>query len=174
MISNIGLYSFIPTLIVYILCLIIFYKRDFDIIKNYIKDILNAIQTKNYLDKEKEKENQKRQKYKNGQYNQNSQYNQFNQNNNPPIIISIAKAKNVITNETDEYNINLNLSKNDSKIELNKVSSEINNNTEIDSKSNFNTNNDIFIVGKKGKKLTLIKNIKFLNKIKFDKNPSSS
>ena len=203
MISNIGLYSFIPTLIVYILCLIIFYKRDFDIIKNYIKDILNAIQTKNYLDKEKEKENQKRQKYKNGQNNQNGQYNQNNQNNLnnnenaqnnknsqynnqifkekykkiqlnelEPIIISIAKAKKVITNETDEYNINLNLSKNDSKIQFNKVSSEINNNTEIDSKSIFNTNNDIFIVGKKGKKLTLKKNLKFLNKIKFDKNPS--
>ena len=33
MISNIGIYSFIPTFIAYIVCLIVFYKREFKIIK---------------------------------------------------------------------------------------------------------------------------------------------
>ena len=112
-----------------------------------------------------------------------------------PIIVSIVKAKNLFMNETEEENINnLSLSKNDSKIELKNNNnyileekrteksniSERNhnqninliNNIEIDSRSNLNINNinnDLIIMRKKGKNLTLKKNLNYLNKIKFDK-----
>ena len=55
MIANIGIYSFIPTIIAYIVCIILFYKFDSKIIKEKIKEILYAILNLKYIKKEKEK-----------------------------------------------------------------------------------------------------------------------
>jgi len=51
---NIGIYSFIPTFISYIVCLIIFIKVDFNIIKEKIKDLLWAIENLKYIKNKKE------------------------------------------------------------------------------------------------------------------------
>ena len=50
MIPNIGLYSFIPTFIAYIVCIILFIKVDFKIIKKKIKDLLYAILNLKYIE----------------------------------------------------------------------------------------------------------------------------
>ena len=48
MIYNIGIYSFIPTFISYIVCIILFFKVDFNIIKEKIKELLYAIHNLKY------------------------------------------------------------------------------------------------------------------------------
>ena len=106
MITNLGIYSFIPTFIAYFICLILFYKKDFQNIKEDIKDLLFAINNLKYLnDAQKNKKNQKKMKL----------------NILEPIIVSLVKAKNIIKDEIEEDNNNKNQSiiKNDSSIQLN-------------------------------------------------------
>jgi len=54
MITNIGIYFFIPTVISYIVCIILFIKVDFIIIKEKIKDLLYAILNLKYIKNKKE------------------------------------------------------------------------------------------------------------------------
>ena len=59
MIPNIGIYSFIPTFVTYIVCIIVFYRVDFKFIKHKIKDLLYALYNQKYLTKKnKAKHNQ--------------------------------------------------------------------------------------------------------------------
>jgi len=83
MITNIGIYSFIPTFITYIICLILFYKRDFEIIKEYIKDILYAIKNLKYL-------NNKIKIHKKNQINLRD-----------PAILIILKTKKIIKKDKE-------------------------------------------------------------------------
>ena len=53
MIANIGIYYFIPTIIAYIVCIILFYKIDFKIIIEKIQEILYAILNLKHIKKEK-------------------------------------------------------------------------------------------------------------------------
>ena len=62
MVPNIGIYSFIPTIIAYIVCIILFYKVDFNIIKDKIKDLLYAILNLKYIKDKKEKKEKQEQK----------------------------------------------------------------------------------------------------------------
>ena len=106
MITNLGIYSFIPTFIAYFICLILFYKKDFQNIKEDIKDLLFAINNLKYLnDAQKNKKNQKKMQL----------------NILEPIIVSLVKAKNIIKDEIEEDNNNKNQSiiRNDSSIQLN-------------------------------------------------------
>ena len=167
MITNIGIYSFIPTFIAYIICLILFYKRDFTIIKEHIKDILFAIENLKYL-------NAKIKIHKQNQINLRD-----------PAILIILKAKKII-NKDKEINVikNISLNKNDSSIQLKKNfilekkteesnSSETiydqeiysNNDAEMDSKSKINIKNNIGIIRKNIKKSTLKNSNSLNNKI---------
>ena len=166
MITNIGIYSFIPTFITYIICLILFYKRDFEIIKEYIKDILYAIKNLKYL-------NNKIKIHKKNQINLRD-----------PAILIILKAKKIIKKDKEiDIVKNISINKNDSSIKLKKnfildkkteESSSSDtfydqdiysiNDAEIDKKSKININNDIDILRKNVKKSTSKKNSNLFNK----------
>ena len=62
MIPNIGIYSFIPTFISYIVCAIVFYKVDFKLIKQKIKDLLFALRYLKYLESKKKKKKKMKRK----------------------------------------------------------------------------------------------------------------
>ena len=112
MISNIGIYSFIPTVISYIVCIIVFIKVDFNIIKEKIKDLLYAILNLKYIKNKKLKEEkivlEKKQEIK--KEISNAPIIIKNYNFVEPIFISLAKQKdfeipNVIMKEIDFMNI---------------------------------------------------------------------
>ena len=77
MIPNIGIYSFIPTFITYIVCIIVFYKVDFKLIKQKIKDLIFALlYFKNLENKKKKKkkiEKGKKNKKENEEDNENDE-----------------------------------------------------------------------------------------------------
>ena len=47
--TNIGFYIFIPTIIMYFVCIYIFYKKEYKILNHYIKDILYAKKNQKYI-----------------------------------------------------------------------------------------------------------------------------
>ena len=79
MIPNIGIYSFIPTLIAYIVCLIVFSRVDFKDIKEKIKELLYAKLNLKYTKKKKE---QKQEPNK----SKIQEPEQIEENSNEPII----------------------------------------------------------------------------------------
>ena len=157
MLSNIGIYSFIPTFISYIICLYLFYKRDFKIIKEKIKDLLYSIQNLKYLRK---------------------QHNKILINAKEPAIIKILKLKNIIRNENKYINSkNLSLrndyssSKRNFPIEKEK-NEEFNqdpifNNTLLNSDSN--PKKDFALIRKKEKSSPPKRNSNFVYNRKIDK-----
>ena len=144
MIANIGIYSFIPTIIAYIVCIILFYKFDFKIIKEKIKEILYAILNLKYIKKEKEKADKP--------INIKQEY------NFEPIFVSLAKAKDVEIPDVIMKEINDIKNKKLNLIEINpinnlkkKFSSEGKKEDLSKSDVNLNDNNDIVIFKKKSK-----------------------
>ena len=148
MINNIGIYSFIPTIISYIICIILFYKVDFNIIKEKIKDILYAIENLKYIKNFKNKKEQKQEKpiesIKIKEY-------KFVE----PIFVSLAKEKdfeipNVIMKEI--YKLNIKKSRQTKINSLKDLKYSFGSTEEFNkSASNLNNNNDIIIIKKKGK-----------------------
>ena len=132
-IYNIGLYSFIPTFISYILCLIVLIKNDFKIIKNKIKDLLFAILKYKYLKYQfKEKIEEKPLIIKENMFLE-------------PIIISLAKEKGLVTNEIIIRNKNINI--NNKNTNEKKTSKELKGNLSLEENktkklNNINNKND--------------------------------
>ena len=132
-IYNIGLYSFIPTFISYILCLIVLIKNDFKIIKNKIKDLLFAILKYKYLKYQfKEKIEEKPLIIKENMFLE-------------PIIISLAKEKGLVTNEIIIRNKNINI--NNKNTNEKKTSNELKGNLSLEENktkklNNINNKND--------------------------------
>ena len=88
-INNIGIYSFIPTFIAYIVCLILFIKVDFNKIKEQIKDLLYAIENLKYIKNKKEIKEKKVEKKIEEEKSRNIKEYNFLE----PIFISIARKK---------------------------------------------------------------------------------
>ena len=122
MITNIGIYSFLPTVISYIVCIVVFIKVDFKIIKDKIKDLLYAILNLKYIKNKKEKKEENELGQEKKQYNKKKQKPEIKQEmpNEPiiiknynfvePIFVSLAKKKdfeipNVIMKEINYMNI---------------------------------------------------------------------
>ena len=156
MIPNIGIYSFIPTFITYIVCAIVFYKVDFKLIKQKIKDLLfaliyfNYIENKKKIKKEKEKEKKR--------YKESFE----------PVFISFVKdrhikfPKSIILNNNFNKHNKLILNEKDSSKQLKKNYIDEKQNTEESNKTEIRNdkyklplyegevgNNDIVIINKK-------------------------
>ena len=126
--SNIGIYSFIPTFIVYFSSLYFFHKRDFKYIIVKIKDLSFALQNLKYLKGNKKKSNlncfnyfikSKKIRIKNEEIQYNNIISKYN---------SLSKCNFTLENEkTEEIN-------------------QYNNNIEIN--NNMNLNNDLTIIKK--------------------------
>ena len=58
--KNIGFYMFIPSFIMYFVCIVIFYKKEYKIINNYIKDILFAKKNLKYLGNRRNRKRRKK------------------------------------------------------------------------------------------------------------------
>ena len=179
MISNIGLYLFIPTFISYILCLIIFYKNDFKNIKSQIKNLSYAIQNIEYLKSEtKEKLEEKPIIIKENKFLE-------------PIIVSLAKEKGLVDREIMLVNKNININninsnennssnklKENLSLEENKrevfiKSKTIDNHHKyknyLENNNNIDNLNDVVIIKKKLKNSPPKKNEPILNKINAQK-----
>ena len=151
MISNIGIYSFIPTIIAYIVCIIVFNKVDFKTIKDHIKNILYAILNLKYIKNKKPKK----------------PINKNGFNFIEPIFIYVAKKKDLEISDAIMRQINdLNI-KNARRIKKNSIRIK-QRNLNSDSKSTksedyLNINNSKDITNKKEKHSPPIK--KVINKI---------
>ena len=153
--SNLGFYFFIPTVIMYIICIIIFYKYEFDIIKKYIKDLMFAKIYMKYLDlKTRGKIKRKHRKETGNQ----------SLDDKSPQLFQILKAKNIKIEE--RFLIN---NKKHNKFDLNMIKQVLNNQInylETNSNNNINIDNDTITNNKLNnsynspKKSNLIKTIR--------------
>ena len=166
MISNIGIYLFIPTFIAYIVCLFSFYKRDFQIIKGKIKDLLYAIQKLKYFE---------------------NQLNKVQLNKKAPDILIILKKKKIINNKIRDNNIKsscirlynppsrlkLSLSLDEEKSEKDKNLEQGKNWIKGVLQKNMNVNKDFSILRRKINIPNQRRNLNYLNQNKFGKNKIS-
>ena len=198
MIYNIGIYSFIPTFISYIVCIILFFKVDFNIIKEKIKELLYAIQNLKYIKKKKvpkvePKGEPKIEKKETEQVEEksNEPLNVKYYNILEPAFVSLAKLKNfeipgVKMNDIDDIIKKTNLKEKKplkhlkQNIKPKEKKPDNNNKHENHDKNidnnelekNLNINNDIVIHKKKSKHHPPIKNGNPHNEKKIEeKNP---
>ena len=138
--SNLGFYFFIPTIIMYIICIIIFYIYEFDIIKNHIKDLIFAKIYMKYLDLKTRKKSEKKHRKETGNYILEDK---------TPQLFNILKEKKIEIE--DKYLIYKNKNK---KIELDLIRQIMKNKTNY-----FETqgNNNINIENNPPKKMSLSK-----------------
>ena len=138
--SNLGFYFFIPTIIMYIICIIIFYIYEFDIIKNHIKDLIFAKIYMKYLDLKTRKKSEKKHRKETGNYILEDKI---------PQLFNILKEKKIEIE--DKYLIYKNKNK---KIELDLIRQIMKNKTNY-----FETqgNNNINIENNPPKKMSLSK-----------------
>jgi len=156
MIYNIGIYSFIPTIIAYIACIIVFFKVDFKTIKVQIKDILYAILNLKYI--------------KNKKPNRPLNKNGFNFIE--PIFIYVAKTKDLKISNAIMRQVNDLNAKHTRRIKRNLIRNrkQILNSDSKSTKSEdyLNINNDKDIIYKKEKYSPPIK--KVINKVENKNN----
>ena len=172
---NIGIYSFIPTFISYIVCLIIFIKVDFNIIKEKIKDLLWAKENLKYIKNKKENiiEKKVEKVEKIIEYEKPKIIKEYNYLE--PIFISIAKEKDYELSDVLFGQLNALKIKNAKRMKRN-ILMNLKSNSSSDSKTNeftkseskLNINNDIVITKKNEKhsppkKMQIDSNNKIIN-----------
>ena len=177
LVINIGFYVFTIIAIVYFICIVLFYKRDYIIIKNIIKDLVYAKENLKYLKDKKKKNNKKPIKNKKPKFIE-------------PVLLTIMKAKDIDlqtlrnkgTNKRKNNNIiNKNTKQNSQSILIGKKNNTIiEENTEENNKSNdedtkkekedeYNINNED-LKNAPPKKNPLTYNIKTENKKETENN----
>ena len=95
--KNIGFYAFIPPFVLYFVCVFIFYKKEYEIIKANIKDLIFARENLKYLQKKPKKKKKKKKK----KQNKNKKYEGH-------MFLTYLKSKNI---KIGDFNRNSNNNK---------------------------------------------------------------
>ena len=90
LVINIGFYVFVPTVVMYFVCIVVFYKKEYNVIKQYINDLIYAKKNLKYLQKPKKKKkkiNNNKKKEEEKPINTKGKY-------EDPLFLKFMKIKN--------------------------------------------------------------------------------